>query len=200
MREIVKQAKKQCMQLLTTSRCRLLPFHNEKHTLEVFEHVEKIGRFEHITDDEMELVMLAALFHDTGNAKIFYGHENFSLTEASLFLQKRNYPVDRIGRVMDCICATRMPQNPTTKIESILCDADLYHLGAKSFLKKSNFLRKEWSDYQNLEYTDENWLTMNIEFLRGHTFHTAYGKTILEPMKQENITSLKNELKQMNEL
>lgn len=138
--------------------------------------------------------MLAALFHDTGNSKIFDGHENFGMTEANLFLQNWEYPVDKIALIMDCISATRIPQQPNTTVEKILCDADLFHLGCKSFHKKNKLLRKEWSKFLDLEYDETTWNQMNIKFLKQHIFHTSYGKKILEPIKQGNLKELERQL------
>jgi len=191
MNHIVRKTKKHCIGLLLRSRCSSLPFHNEEHTMNVYENVLKIGMYENRDVEELEPVLLAALFHDTGNATAFAGHENHSVTEAGNFLLSQGYPEAKIALVIDCIKATRMPQRPMTIYEEIICDADLYHLGTKVFHEKNRLLRKEWEKFLNTEYSDAAWDSLNITFLEQHCFHTRYGQEILEPVKMENLKELK---------
>lgn len=190
MNPIVRKAKKHCIGLLAQSRCGSLPFHNLEHTTEVYENVLKIGMYENLDIEELEPVLLAALFHDTGNAKIFTGHEKYSVIEASNFLLTQEYPVDKIVLVTNCIKATMIPQQPRNNWEEIICDADLFHLGTKGYLSKSNLLRLEWSKFLKTDYTNVTWDTLNIKFLDRHRFFTKYGKELLEPIKQENLMAL----------
>lgn len=191
MEAIVREAQKYCMGLLERSRCSSLPFHNLQHTMEVYEHVLKIGMYENREMEELEPVLLAALFHDTGNAIVFAGHENYSVTEAGNFLRSQKYPQDNIAMVIDCINATRMPQRPGNSCEKIMCDADLFHLGTRSYRSKNKLLRREWAKFLNTEYSDEEWAALNIQFLEQHRFFTQYGKDVLEPIKRENLNEMK---------
>ncbi len=135
----------------------------------------------------MEPLLIAALFHDTGNALSYIGHEGLSAVLARLFLEKQGYCEDKISQVVKCIGATTLPQKPMNQYESILCDADLFHLGTKSFFRINKLLRKEWSQALNKNYSDKEWIFMNINFLRSHTYHTRYARLTLEPVKQKNI-------------
>ncbi len=192
---LVNKAKKHCLDILRKSRCRDLPFHNAKHTVEVYGNVVRIGAYEKIDIEALEPVQLAALFHDVGNVISFQGHENISIDKAKDFLQSEGYPRPKIDKVVDCIWATRMPQRPTDIYESIICDADLRHLGTKDFLEINQCLRKEWSEHLDMSYTDDAWNTLNIRFLQEHEFHTNYGKEILEPIKEQHIDFLKQRQK-----
>ncbi len=191
MEEIVRKAKKYCIGLLSRSRCGSLPFHNEEHTMNVYENVLKIGIYENKNLQDLEPVLLTALFHDTGNATVFAGHENCSSIEASNFLVAQEYPDAKIAVVIDCINATKMPQRPLDIYEKIICDADLFHLGTRSYRSKNKLLRREWAKFLNTEYSDEAWDSLNITFLEQHSFHTRYGKEILGPVKMENLKELK---------
>jgi len=194
MTDIVKKARKYCTKLLKGSRCNGLPFHSPEHTVEVYDNVLKIGVYERLSVEELEPALLAALFHDTGNAEDFKQHENFSISHALHFLNKNNYSHSNNGLVIDCINATRMPQNPITILEKIICDADLYHLGTTNFQTKNTLLRKEWSTFMGVDYSDDEWIEMNIKFLKSHQYLTKYGRNILEPIKQENLKALQIKL------
>ncbi|WP_298487030.1 HD domain-containing protein [uncultured Maribacter sp.] len=189
--DIVSIAKNHCMQRLSKSRCAMLQFHNLRHTIEVYQNVLKIGKYERIDLKMLEPVLLAALFHDIGNSLVFEGHEDCSCHEARSFLSKYKYDKVKIAIVCACINATKMPQKPYSKFENIICDADLYHLGTKMFFTKCELLRREWSDFKKVNYSDEDWKVLNVCFLEKHKFHTSYGKNILDPIKQENIKLLK---------
>ena len=191
METIIRKTKIHCIGLLLRSRCGSLPFHNVGHTMEVYENVLKIGMYGGMGLEELEPVLLAALFHDTGNATVFKGHEDFSAIEANHFLAANKYPVSQTVSVMGCINATKMPQQPKKLLEKIICDADLFHLGTASFWKKNNMLRTELARFQGLEYSNWDWNALNITFLANHRFWTAYGKDILEPVKQEHLNELK---------
>lgn len=190
METIVEKAKKKCLQLLNKSRCSSLPFHNWQHTLEVYKNALTIGAYGNISKDALEPALLAALFHDTGNARVFLGHEDVSIKEATGFLKSQEYAASKIQKVTGCIEATRMPQDPKDILEKIICDADLFHLGTKSYFSKNQLLRTEWAMYRQLDYSDQEWITLNIKFLQQHQFHTKYGKTVLQPIKEENCRLL----------
>lgn len=193
MSALIDRAKIYCISILEKSRCHKLPFHNEKHTLQVYENVVRIGAYEKLDFEELEPVLLAALFHDLGNVTTFLGHENLGIDKAKDFLCSEEYPKLKMDTVIKCIRATRMPQQPKSIYENIICDADLYHLGTNEFLEKNMLLRKEWSDYLSMDYSDEIWNTLNIQFLQQHKFHTNFGIEILEPIKKENIELLSNQ-------
>ncbi|MDB4291791.1 HD domain-containing protein [Maribacter sp.] len=194
MEDNLKKARKYCKQIFQKSRCELLPFHNLNHTLEVYNNVKTISVFEKIPISDLNPLLLAALFHDTGNAFRFQGHEEVSVSYAILFMEKNGYEEDIIDLVSDYIKATRMPQEPKNHLEKIICDADLFHLGTTSFMTKNKLIRQEWEKFLELRYTDEAWYVLNIDFLKQHQFHTSYGKEILEPIKQQNLSGLKSKL------
>ncbi len=174
------------------SRCKVLPFHSIQHTLEVYKNVQNIGKQEECNTDELEILKIAALFHDTGVSVTYKGHEDISANNAHSFLTDLKYPVSKIEEVINCINATKMPQNPNSKLEQIICDADLFHLSAKVYMLKNELLRIEWKNYMDLIFTDQDWFKLNLDFLTEHHYHTKYGKKELEVKKLNNINILKN--------
>ncbi len=194
MNSIIAQAKTHCLQLLKESRCKHLAFHNTQHTIDVFSGAKKIGQYEGLTSKELEIVQLAALFHDTGNVDCFQGHENVSAQKAFDYLSEKGLAKEEIQKIVACILATKMPQNPQNKLQKVLCDADLAHLGAKDFLQKNKQLRKEWSNQLNLSFSTIEWLELNCNFLKTHRYFTSYGKKILEPQKKRNFVKIKQQM------
>lgn len=187
---VLKKAMQHCKAMLRNSRCYSLPYHNMQHTLEVFQYARKISDYEKLSCEDKEMVSLASLFHDTGNSEIYKGHEKISAKKAHCFLSSLGYSEEKIERVKSCIVATQMPQTPSNKLEEVICDADLAHLGSNSFINCNRRLRLEWNKCFNKSFSDKEWLENNIIFLESHSYFTSYGKEILHPKKMKNLELL----------
>nr|WP_299340871.1 HD domain-containing protein [Allomuricauda sp.] len=160
-------------------------FHNLHHTLTVLEGAGRIGRAENLTEDELEMVLLAAVFHDLGHIECYSGHEEASKRLAGEWLAEQKYPEDKVDIVLGCIDATKMPQNPKNILEKVICDADLIHLSFESYPIYREMLRSEWEMELGWTFTDEEWIANNNKFLQDHSYFTAYGKNTLEPKKMK---------------
>ena len=194
MTAFLNEIKSHCTELLSKSRCNSLPFHNIAHTLEVYKKSEVIANFEGLVKDDLEALLIASLFHDTGYIATYAGHECISATNAMLYLKQLGYPDDKIERVVTCINATKIEHEPNSILEKVICDADLAHLGDDDFMEKNERLRLEWSNHLNVHYTDEEWYRLNIRFLKNHQFYTEYGKRFLQPLKQKHLDYFEGKL------
>lgn len=165
-------------------------YHNFTHTSEVVEAVKKIGGKSGLSDDELEPVILAAWFHDSGFTERAENHEDASIEIAKNFLAAHDYPENKTGIVTGCINSTRFPSSPQNLLEEIICDADLYHLGTKDFSDKSDLLRVEWEKTEGKQYNELEWLKVNIDFLTTHKFYTKYARKAYDDKKAENLIEL----------
>jgi len=194
MTALLEKTKKHCTQILIESRCNQLAFHNSQHTKEVFNNAQQIGTHENLTQEDLEIVSLAALFHDTGNMDCFKGHEDVSAHKASEYLKNIGFEPGKIEKVVKCILATKMPQKPTNLLEEVICDSDLAHLGKENFIAKNRLLREEWSEHLKICFSNKEWVKLNIGFLETHKYFTSYGKKLLQPQKEKNLIILKQQL------
>ncbi|GGZ61788.1 HD domain-containing protein [Mesonia mobilis] len=197
MNTLLEKTKEHCQQLLSQSRCSELAFHNGEHTKEVFASAKKIGTYVNLSQEELEIVLLAALFHDTGNSDCFKGHEDISARKASDYLTQLNFDKEKIEQVVKCILATKMPQSPSNLLEQVICDADLAHLGKENFISKNRLLREEWSEHLKMCFSNREWVKLNIEFLECHRYFTSYGKKVLQPQKEINLKELKQQFSEL---
>ncbi|WP_087524282.1 HD domain-containing protein [Gilvibacter sp. SZ-19] len=188
---MIKNVATYCTEVLTTSKCKELPFHNLIHTKEVVQNVKYLCAAMDIDDKDTEILIVAAWFHDTGFSKVYKGHEEESKRIATAYLRKQNANQDFIDKVCNCIEATKMPQCPTTALAELLCDADIFHISNAHFFYRKLLLRREWEVFCNNKVTDLEWHRLNLDFLQKHHFSTAYGKDTLEQGKQENISKVK---------
>ncbi|MBB1642727.1 HD domain-containing protein [Sphingobacterium sp. UME9] len=164
-----------------------LCFHSLTHTLEVVEAAKEIGGVCNLDDSEMEILTVAAWFHDCGYAYTYTGHEEESKKVAENFLKKVTANTEFINSVLACIEATKFPQCPKNRIEMALCDADLFHLTRTSYPRYAHAIRKEFEIFLHQVYSDAQWHTVNCNMLLTHSYWTVYGQNILNRFKEVNI-------------
>jgi predicted metal-dependent HD superfamily phosphohydrolase len=174
-------------------------YHSYEHTKEVAEAAGKIGKGSGLSKEELEAVVIAAWFHDTGYLFEQKNHEEQSVKLAEEFLSSRNYPEEKIKHVKDCILATRMNSVPANLMEEVIHDADYINLSNNDNMKQSELLRSELINYGGTEPTEEEWLTSELKFLLNHRYYTEYAKNKLEDKKADNIKKLKKKLKKARE-
>ncbi|MEM9857330.1 MAG: Pycsar system effector family protein [Bacteroidota bacterium] len=166
-------------------------YHNLEHTKEVVQAVSKIGTSSSLAEGELELVLLAAWYHDLGYSCNYENHEDESIRIMRKKLGELGLDQYKIEKVATIIKSTQMPQSPVDELGKIMCDADLYHLSSNAFEEKSEALRKELAAVCGRNFTSEEWKQVTIEFINTHTYFTNYGKVKLEPKKKKNLKKLK---------
>ncbi|MBD99002.1 MAG: hypothetical protein CMO34_04090 [Verrucomicrobia bacterium] len=174
-------------ELLTNEIPEVYYFHNLMHTQHVVMSTAYIGEKEGLTDKELELVQVAAWFHDTGFTRMRTGHEEESVKIAEAYLRKHRFEEEDIEVIAACIRATKIPQSPKTLLEKILCDSDLTHIASSIYWERSNNLLKEIESCEQIEIAEIDWLKSNLKFLENHHFFTDFGKARLEVLQLSAI-------------
>jgi predicted metal-dependent HD superfamily phosphohydrolase len=169
-------------------------YHNLEHTREVAEAAVRIGEASGLAESDLEIVAIAAWFHDAGITEQYLHHEEKSAEIAEQFLKKHDYDRDSIMAVKRCILATNIRVTPTTLQEKVLCDADLEHIGKKSFWERSDQLRQEWENKFERKYSDAEWLQNQIGFLHEISFHTDYAIERRSSRLEKNKMKLQKKL------
>jgi predicted metal-dependent HD superfamily phosphohydrolase len=191
---LTEQKVKSLYQSLTPAN---LQYHNLLHTNNVVEAGSLLAGAEGLSEKERDLIVIAAWWHDTGY--LFgtpAGHERRGADKAIAFLQESGLSDDDCKIVEGCILATKVPQAPQTKIEEIICDADLFHLGTEDFFPQNKRLRKEIELLQASKVKGKEWRKESIEFLRSHNYFTKTARQMLQSRKLENIRLLAGELEE----
>ena len=170
-------------------------YHNFSHTLSVVEAAREIGAASGLNGEEMELVELAAWFHDVGYVDGSAGHEERSADMAAEFLARRAYPAEKIDSVRSLILVTKYPPFPQTMMEKVLCDADLHHVGLDTYLDSNDLLRVEWEHAAQERYDDVEWMKKSVNFLMEHQFFTDYAIARYQPNKMASIAKLKKKVR-----
>jgi len=196
---IVKKAYEFVSDLLQNKLSEKIVYHNFTHSNEVFETTKKLADESGLNTSETEIVLLAALFHDSGYTVKREEHEIISSEIANEFLTAQNYPADKIEKVKSCIVASRIPQQPKDLLEEVVCDADLSHFGKKSFFEKGDLLRVELEQSTGKTYTDFEWLKNSIDIMIGNPFRTKAAKENFGKQRTENLLKLQKKLRKKTE-
>jgi uncharacterized protein len=182
-----------CYTVINSLKENLAPFltyHDWKHTEHVIRMAEYIAHKENTSEEDITLIKTAALFHDAGFINsVADGHEEASILLAQNKLPQFGYTKTEIEIIARMIQATSIPQEPKTKLESILADADLEYLGTDSFERIGTNL------YYEIKHTNPNlditeWNDIQINFLQSHQYHTPYCIQYRNPIKQRNLELL----------
>jgi len=184
-----EEARKFIIDRLTNELPAYLTYHSVQHTKEVEQHVEQLAGSEGLSPDDTILLRTAALFHDAGYLETYTGHEEISKNLAETFLPQFGYTGEEVKRVGDLIMATRLPQDPQDKAAQILCDADLYYLGTKSYPTQAENLYHELY-HVGLIKSKEEWVHRQIDFLHAHKYFTNTANQILSRVKHQNLLLL----------
>ncbi|SDC88970.1 Predicted metal-dependent phosphohydrolase, HD superfamily [Algoriphagus faecimaris] len=173
-----------------------LTYHNLTHTEYVMEKSEFLARIAKVSEEELQLLKIAALFHDTGFIENPKNHEEIGCRIAQEYLKDAVSESD-LNKIFGMIMATKIPQSPRNELEKIIADADLEYLGTDQFEIQGNALYEELKHF-NPELSETQWNELQLSFLEKHQYHTDFCKKYREPTKQENLLSVKTKLGMVN--
>jgi len=165
-------------------------YHDLWHTIETVEGCEEIGKASGLLREDLEILNIAAWFHDTGYIFRANGHEEKSAEIAYEFLTERNYQEDKIDKAVACIMATKISNQPKNILEFVICDADLISLAKPDYLEKNNLLKSETELRENKKLGELDWLKRSLNFLSTHQYYTEYAQKNYDHQLKANIRNL----------
>ena len=165
-------------------------YHDLDHTRNVVASVNELIEAYSISDEKIENLQLAAWFHDTGYSEGPKEHEERSCAHATDWLKKNSFPQERIASVCALIMSTKLPQNPKNELEQIIGDADMAHLGKKTYWERCDLVRQEMAYITGKHMTEKEWIEFELHFLENHSFHTAIAEKEYGKRKHKNIREL----------
>ncbi|MBL7858125.1 MAG: HD domain-containing protein [Cyclobacteriaceae bacterium] len=174
-------------------------YHNIDHTISVVKVAKKIARQVKLKEQDRAILLIAAWFHDIGYLTNSKEAHHISARKAIAFLTFIDADSAIIEGVDKAILAAAVPQHPTTLVEQILCDADLYtYLGSKDFRKQTEKLRLETEELTGNKISKKTWHRNELEFMEGHYFFTTYAHSKRGKIKEENLKWLKQVTQEEN--
>jgi len=175
-----------------------IKYHDADHTLHptngVVAVANRIAISENISENDRELLITAAYFHDTGYIREYDKNEPIAARMAGRILRLIGYKPDEIEKIQEMILSTDLEREPKTHVEKILCDADLDHLGREDFFELDGRLR-EGRGARGLDVSDDaKWYKGTLKIIQNHQFYTESQKLLREEKKEKNIKLLLNKL------
>jgi len=187
---IINEIEKYIIQFFAEKMPAKYVYHDLQHTLNVVEGAKEIGAQYKLDAHEMELLVIAAWFHDTGYSEGPEGHEKRSCKLAKSYLVDKEYSVADLKIICDCILATKLPQNPDNLLEKIICDADLSHLGKSNYWDRCGKVRMEIANLSSTMMSEMEWVEFELNFIENHEYQTAVAKELYDKRKQKHIRLL----------
>ncbi len=175
-------------------------FHDLQHTISVVEAAHKIGKSMDLNEASLEILQIAAWFHDMGYDQGREGHEERGCEYVANFLRPFNYPADKLEKIQNCIRATHLNHPAKTELEKIICDADLSHLGRRNYWDRCDLIRQEIATTRDTVMTDEEWVSFELGFMQAHSFNTPIAQELYGNRKIKHIQKLERRQKKYKEL
>lgn len=166
-------------------------YHDYDHALLVLDSVSQIAKKSNVSEDDLLILQLAALFHDSGFISGAKDHEAKSQEIAQDYLSNEGFTKELISKVNVCIAATKMGSKTNNLLAMILKDADMSGLGNKKYPKITEKLRCELNNTTDSNIEKKEWLSVNLKFLKDCFYNTPAAKQLYDNQKVENLKKLK---------
>lgn len=192
-----RKAERHIMKILKAELSPNLHYHGIHHTYDVVEAVERLAIMEGVLDEDIFVLKSAATYHDAGFVEKYESNEPIGARMASEILPLYGYTEEQVSLVHDLIYATIVPHNPQSKLQQIICDADLDYLGRDDFHQIADTLRRELRDHGKIN-SDRLWDEIQVKFLEQHQYFTKSAIKLRQEKKLKHIEEIKQRLIENN--
>ena len=166
-------------------------YHNVDHVRDVLNAAIRIGKSEGVNVDGLELIGVAAVFHDSGFMLDIKDHESTGCLFARDYLPSIGFSENELELICGMIMATRVPQQPLNDWQMILCDADLDYLGRDDFFETGNKVYSELVEFGQI-MNEREWNEMQVRFLSAHHYFTQTSLNERKPKKDLHLEQVKS--------
>lgn len=165
--------------------------HGLHHVLDVVAAADRIAQAECVTDPKsLTLLRRPALFYDVDFLSTYRGHEEIGCAYVQQVLPGFGYNASQIDIICGMIMAPRIPQTPQTKLEEILCDADLDYLGRTDFEPIAYSLFEELK-VRDMVVDETAWNRIQVVFLTSHHYWTPTAIATRQAAKEQRLEGLR---------
>ncbi|NVK08406.1 MAG: HD domain-containing protein [Tenacibaculum sp.] len=190
MNSLIQETEQFVIDLLSEKLDKNFVYHNIAHTQRVVEKSLELIEGESFSEEQQQILTLAAWFHDVGYTVNPENHEEESIKIATDFLKTKEVEEGIIDEVSKLIASTQMGAKPQTELEKVLRDADCSHVGSKNYTDFNELLRKERELVCEKKIKTVEWDDSNLDFLTKHRFYTSKASKLWEKQKSKNIAQL----------
>jgi len=186
----IEALKKTILKRLELELDETLTYHSVRHTEDVMASASRLATAEQVNETDRKILEVAALLHDSGFLLSMENHEEHGCILAREILPGYGFEKDEINKICTLIMATKLPQQPESILEKIICDADLDYLGRKDFFVLGEGLFHEFLA-RGIVKDFCNWDKVQINFLSEHKYFTESSILMREPSKMKHLEMVK---------
>jgi predicted metal-dependent HD superfamily phosphohydrolase len=174
-----------------------LYYHQYEHALDVMTRAVYLGEKEWLTNEDIEVLALAWLFHDAWFTIQYENNEYIWAKIAQNYLKSKFYSIEKIKIIEKLILSTDPNYStPSNILEKIIKDSDLDNLWRDDFFLKWEKLKKELETIKKIKIKAPDWHHSSLDFLWNHRYFTNTQKNERSEKKKENEEMLKGMIKE----
>jgi predicted metal-dependent HD superfamily phosphohydrolase len=182
----------------------VLPYHGKHHSEDVLKEAILFALIEGVSEHDLELLAVAATYHDTGFVEQYDANEEKGAATAEKFMrEEKRYSEDDITRVKKAILGTRAKPGEKSFVQmiedddilgKILADADVSNFGRPDFAELSEKVYQEFVAVGKIaEDTPENkgkYLQFVKNYFSDHQWQTRAAYKLRATKEQENLRNI----------
>jgi len=194
---LVKEAKAYIVDLYTKNAHLNLTYHNFLYAQRCLNYVDEITEDEKdsFTDEHIENLKLALLFHATGYIKDYENPTPESVKIANSFFSEKNISTEKTKIIINCIEATDSKTKPNTHLEKICKDISQHEIADDDYSDFSTLLKLEHELMLKKSISELDWINLEFEkYSKNHKFHSKYAIKNWEENKQSNLLKLNKKI------
>jgi uncharacterized protein len=173
-------------------------YHSLDHAQDVMKEVITYASYDGLQEREIELLAIAAAYHDSGFLTGAQDHEaRGALLAKDMMRQSGNYTETEVDLVAELIRETKLPESesrywtyPRSSLACYLIDADVGNLGRPDFFEKIEALSKE------LTIEIDTFRHHALAFAEIHRWFSHAAKQLRQDTKAQNLRKLRTDLGQ----
>lgn len=182
----------------------ILPYHGESHSLDVLKEAMLFAMVEgQLSEHELELLAIAAAYHDTGFTEQYDNNEELGAEIARKNMESADgFSEEDIVRVQKAILGTKVKPGPSFSqmvegddlIGKILADADVSSLGRDDF---HVHMEKDFQELVGIgkiatdtQENREKYFESTRQYFSGHKWQTEAARRLRAEKEQENFVKL----------
>ncbi len=177
-----------------------LLYHCAAHTDDVLTEVLRFALHDGLSERDLELLAIAAAFHDLGFLEKPTDNEAVGAEMAVAAMSAHGgYALDEQQSVRAAILDTRVIMSPKgprqisqTRLSNYLLDADVSNLGREDFFEKAELVRREIAQPDSRAFFEG----LKI-FLGAHDWYSPAARALRGEQKKKNIAALDQRLRSL---
>jgi predicted metal-dependent HD superfamily phosphohydrolase len=170
-------------------------YHAYSHSQDVFEEALRFAVIAGLQSRDIELIAIAAAFHDAGFITSSGPNESIAAELAVAGMRRGGYSDKECALVRQMILDTALisspqglVQSPSTPLSGYLLDADLSNLGREDFFQKGELQRQETN-------SDEvAFWKATLSLIKAHAWITPVARAMRDTKQRRNVALLEEKL------